>query len=821
MLAAALLAASAVACARSTVPEAPDAGAPDAGSPDSGTPDAGPFDGGPFDGGPASNGPNTTYSGGTGAGVLPGTATSPVLQTQPANIPLGTVLFVTQVPTYGFSTVASPFGNADGSIYAAPRGGDLLLRYPDGTLRNLTQEAGLGQTGQQGAQSIAVRDPSVHFSATKAVFAMVIGAPAKQYEVNQYYWQLYEVTGLGQGEKAVITKVPHQPASANNINPLYGSDGRILFTSTLVPFDLPGPRLDEYEKAPTVTGLWSLDPASGDLKILFNAPSGAFSPMLDSYGRVLWTNWDHLQRDQQADGKSVIETYHPVDCTDEKLDSSCSRIAAPAQEGVLPQSKEVFPEPRVPNAGANVSGHGFNQFFPWMANEDGADAETLNHVGVEELGGAYAEGVFRDDASLSDLIAIASDTTLHKNTLLLRGQAGFFRLTEDPNKAGRYWFTFSPEFHTFTSGDLGYLDASPGVNPEDMQVVLVTDTGIFPGGEDSLRDGHYRDIVPLSGGTFLAVSTAELESDAGKKFQDARAAQEAALAAHQTYGGAAQVATLYDLRLRKLKTVSGHLTADVPLLAAPVHKDLTWWAPDELITFSGNLWELQPVEVRARTIPGRRASSQLPPAADVFTELGIEPQRLRDWLISKNLALISSFNVTQRDRADKLQPYNLQIKDAQTGAAGAKSVGNGGKVYDVSYFQMVEGDALRGYGGYDANQTVQPGRRLIPQPLQDARVVPWLATSPATAPPGAVKLAADGSMAAFVPAQKPLSWQLTDAAGNAVVRERDWLTFAAGEIRSCHACHGVNKQSQTGAPPPANKPEALRQLLLQWKAANP
>jgi hypothetical protein len=120
---------------------------------------------------------------------------------------------------------------------------------------------------------------------------------------------------------------------------------------------------------------------------------------------------------------------------------------------------------------------------------------------------------------------------------------------------------------------------------------------------------------------------------------------------------------------------------------------------------------------------------------------------------------------------------------------------------------------------------VGAGRRLIGQFLDDSRVTTWLAAPVAgssTMPPaGSVAIAADGSFAAFVPAQKPLSWQLTDAAGTPVVRERYWLSFAAGEMRSCPNCHGINKLSQTGAPPPMNEPEALRRLLTAWKGANP
>jgi hypothetical protein len=50
-----------------------------------------------------------------------------------------------------------------------------------------------------------------------------------------------------------------------------------------------------------------------------------------------------------------------------------------------------------------------------------------------------------------------------------------------------------------------------------------------------------------------------------------------------------------------------------------------------------------------------------------------------------------------------------------------------------------------------------------------------------------------------------------------VVRERNWLSFQAGEIRVCTSCHGINKLSQTGDPPPTNEPQALRDLLAEWK----
>jgi hypothetical protein len=142
------------------------------------------------------------------------------------------ILFVTQVPVPGdFTTVASTFGNHLASVAEAPRGGDLWIRYPDGTAKNLTRAAGLGNGGMQSAASIAVREPSVYWSGTKGLFSMVIGAPSQQYVWETYYWQIYEVTGLGENETPVIRKIPNQPANYNNVSPFYGTDDRILFTS--------------------------------------------------------------------------------------------------------------------------------------------------------------------------------------------------------------------------------------------------------------------------------------------------------------------------------------------------------------------------------------------------------------------------------------------------------------------------------------------------------------------------------------------------------------------------------------------------------------
>jgi hypothetical protein len=272
-------------------------------------------------------------------------------------------------------------------------------------MKNLTRAAGFGPAGMQGASAIAVREPSVHWSGTKALFSMAIGAPPRQYLWEDYVWQIYEITGLGETDTPVIRKIPNQPAAYNNVSPIYGTDDRILFTS-----DRPRggeaylyPQLDEYEEAPTVTGLWSLDPVTGDLRMLNHTPSGLFSPSIDSFGRLIFTRWDHLQRDQQADTDATEGgTYGTFDYADE---------SANAARGL---GVEIFPEPRSSRtdllAGTNLQGISINHFFPWAMNEDGTSEETMNHIGRHELHGYFDKSI-SGDTGVSEFLAATSGRT--------------------------------------------------------------------------------------------------------------------------------------------------------------------------------------------------------------------------------------------------------------------------------------------------------------------------------------------------------------------------------------------------------------------------
>ena len=690
--------------------------------------------------------------------------------------PSNPILFVTQVPQPAdFTTVASVFGNHQGVIDSAPRGGDLWIRYPDGTIKNLTAAAGFGASGTQLDKGIAVREPSVYWSGTKAIVSMVVGAPP-QYENRQYYWQLYEVTGLGKDDTPIITKVANQPDGYNNVSPIYGSDDRVVFSS-----DRPRdgqrhlyPQLDEYESAPTTTGLWSLDPATGDLFLLNHSPSGVFTPIVDSFGRVIFTRWDHLQRDQQADADVSQNTYGTFNYASEEANASR-----------LDNRQEVFPEPRSNREdllrGTNLEGHSINHFFPWQLNEDGTEEETVNHVGRHELF-EYFDRSFNDDRNLSEF-APSGASGSNRNRI-----SNVLQIKEDPTRPGTYYGIDAPEFATHAAGQIISFNGAPTTNADAMQVVYVTDreTAGVSDNPSPNHSGLYRNPLPLANGAVVAVHASDTRADSND-------------------GTRAMPASRYRFRLKTLRRAGDSWVADQSLTPG-IAKAVSYYDPDVLVTYSGELWELDPVEVRARPRPQRRAPVVEAPEQQVFNDEGIDIAELRNYMRRNSLALVVSRNVTTRDYNDRQQPFNLRVAGTPT-----MTIPEPGKVYEIAYAQFFQGDQLRGYGGVD---TPRQGRRVLAQPMHE----PAVKNPPAPSSPiASVKIGGDGSMAAFVPARRAMTWQLTDPGGTAVVRERYWLTFQPGEIRTCTSCHGLNTRDQLNRPVPTNKPEALGELMRYYR----
>src|SRR5436190_14045802 len=122
--------------------------------------------------------------------VLLGFCTFLLASTTLAQMPANPILFVTQVPTPDDSaTCTALFGSHGASMIDAPRGGALWIRYPDGSMKNLTKAAGYGTSGFQGTNAIAVRQPCVSWDGTKALFSMVLGSSQSASDTTQFYWQ--------------------------------------------------------------------------------------------------------------------------------------------------------------------------------------------------------------------------------------------------------------------------------------------------------------------------------------------------------------------------------------------------------------------------------------------------------------------------------------------------------------------------------------------------------------------------------------------------------------------------------------------------------
>lgn len=724
------------------------------------------------------------------------------------------VLFVTQTPfSFGNPAIGSVFGNHQGIATLAPRGGDLCIRYDDGAVRNLTQELGYGVTP---GQEITVRDPAVHWGGAKALFSMVIGGTTPG-DLTPVFFQIYEITGILEGQTAAITDIP-QPAGYNNVSPVYAPDGRILFTS-----DRPRngdsrlyPLHDEYRGQLSNTGLWIMAADGTGLRSVDPNPSGDFGPIFDSFGRIILSRWDHLERDQQADADidAIITALPPPNHAETFAaeDDFTSHTLSPADE-YFPQLAHLHPNNApTPDPVWDTSFQSdelpfeFNRFFPWAMDTDGTSLEILNHLGRHELNNFVPKA----RTTLPNFGLVAGDPNVYTRIFT------FMAIREDqmPANAGTYYGVSAPEFNTHGAGQIVKINAPPTTNADFIRAEYITyyETG-NPGGEATSRGtyqvGMFRDPMPRADGTLWAVHSNEYRADSP-------------LGPVPPGVGAYTLVSRYDFRIKQL--VSGapvsptfvpgpnggtitnpnRMVAGGNLLAAPITKLVSYFdnGPMRVVQYNGALWEWQPVSVVARAIPPTR-STPLPPEEDTIlqTELGGASgvQALKAYLTAHDLALLVSRDVTVR--GDMQQDFNLKIRWSahQTPPLPAATK-------EIAWLQFMEADYVRGYGSSN------PGRRALP------RIIPSTLNPPvAGLPAGAVKLGDDGSMAAFVPAGRALSWQTLQEDGTPSVRERYWVTFQPGEMRSCKNCHGLNQVDVFGNPPPTNPPQALTDLVRWWR----
>lgn len=695
------------------------------------------------------------------------------------------------------------FGNHLTSMRVAPRGGDLALMDIYGNVRLLTQEAGFGlATGEiQTESAIAVRQPAIHWDGTRALFSMIIGGPIKAYDqtYRDNTWQIYEITNLDQvieGDTAIIVKVPFQP-EYNNISPIYGTDDQIIYTSDAPLFGMEHtyPPLDEYESTPINSGIWKLNPGTGDVVHLTHSPSGDFDLFLASDGRVLSTRWEHLKRDQQTDATRLdVYDYDPVQYETENIDATI--INGPttidgkpyADENGVPY--ELFPEARVesdPTRNPNEPLHDFNEFLVWEITENGERHQTMNHVGRHEFGGVFQHPSKTDDPNL---VYNLGDLSANQNRLTVGSDAGIFQIKEDPRpgKEGTFYGTWAREFSRFASGRIFEFALPIGANPQDMEVIDWT-SELIDSGEPN-APGHYRNPVMSTNGTMIVSHTHQTElfsRDNPYHFQIKKLIQNnESESATEHYAGSA-------------------------ITGEGFTKEIVWYGDFvEPLRDTVKLHEVDIVEIIERSRPAARPEYEITSIEEeIIEEEGVVAAELRQWMIDNNLAMIVIRNATERDAGESQQPFNLQVP------GGTSTIPKDGKVYNISHLQIFGAELTRSYGLKN-----HIGRRVLATPLRDSDHNPNIEEAnefDEDAGLAMVPIREDGSIAAFVPATRALTWQTVSPEGEGIVRERQWVTFAPGEIRTCEGCHGINNLSQAGNMAPQNKPQALRDLLSIWK----
>ncbi|HEX2747073.1 MAG TPA: hypothetical protein VHM91_03670, partial [Verrucomicrobiales bacterium] len=504
------------------------------------------------------------------------------------------ILYVTQVPpSQGHNTVLSIDGNLLATTAAAPRGGDLMILYPDLSVKNLTRLAGYGIAGsqQKGPDAIAVRDPHVHFSGTKAVFSMVRGAPSNIGETGEYFWQIYEITGLGKAQTPVITKVPGQHADYNNVQPAYLSDGRIVYAT-----DCPVtgqkhlyPALDEDGLGPAGTGLWAVDPEApqGTQPVMLtHATSGAAEPFVDSFGRVMFTRWDVLQRDKLAATPGRVLLDYQTE----------------APNATYGQYTEVFPEPL--QSQTEPFGLRFDVFMPWTINQDGGNLNTLNHLGRHELSLDFPRS--GPDAGLADF---TSNEFSPNSVVPAPTRAGaFFQIAEHPYSPGRY-VAIDVTMTNLSAGRVVSVLAPPTMNPDLVTVSLISNVGLT-------RDVSWNAHGQLMGSWMPPVQGVTIPGSYG--------------APAPPVDPSTQVSGKFSIRLA---TTNSKLEQGANLTTPQTITTVQIIGGQE-VTFNGTPHQLQPTEVSSRTVPVTTATTPEveTPEASVYIRNGVSPTAFQTWL---------------------------------------------------------------------------------------------------------------------------------------------------------------------------------------------
>ncbi len=454
---------------------------------------------------------------------------------------------------------------------------------------------------------------------------------------------------------------------------------------------------------------------------------------------------------------------------------------------------ESFPEP-LASSGTEM-GLKFDLFMPWTINPDGTELLTLNHVGRHEISPGFVRS--RQDSNLTDAIP-------HMGTALpAPTRAGaLMQLSEHSTLRGRYYGVDAVTNGLSAGRIVSIISGAPMVNAASLQLRavftrgLARDPAVLSSGK--LIASYATTVLPIdlanapyaSSGSIPvgppAVDPA-LTLPPGSNFQIRVSVQPAAATLSPIVTGGSVMVN------EETRNITNHTSSGLTQ------------------TFIGPLWQLQPVEVRPTTRPPLLVSKMEAPEREMFISAGVSPLALKSWMRTNDLAMMTVRNVTQRDGADHQQPTNLSVENGVSGV-----MADGGPAYSVKALQVFQGEYLRGYTS--AGGSVGTGRRIKATAMRSR---PGMPPTPVGLPESSAAVAADGSVAALVPAGRATSWQLVQHNGTPVVRERYWLSFQAGEIRSCTSCHAVNTRDQLGRTAAANAPAALRSLLETVKQSAP
>lgn len=599
------------------------------------------------------------------------------------------LIFVTQQPLaadFGVST--STFGNHAPTTAEAGRGGDLWIMYPpdyspeipSGCLRNLTAEAGQGinnNPNQFGPDTISIRSPSLNWDATCVLFSMVKGSPSGLFDSsnNNGKWQLYEICGLGLADNPTFMKIPQQNSSYNYVEGIYGVESnQIIVTTDIPPSGMNATHLlplrDEYDRAVTTSGVWMLDRISGEHKIIFNSPSGVFDPMIDSFGRLLFSSWDHLEQDL------FLEQGFAFDWDSESVNAT-----------ILNQTSEFFPEPRGGELDQFMTPYGlmseYNMklFFTWQVDAfTFNNAETINHIGRHELS-RYLWANFQNDSALTPL------------SHLPEMSAHMLRTKQNPTNLNEYYFIDAPHFGSQGSGRIFKMLAEPGRNADNMPLQQVSDYSgqfVIPDAQNNCDHpqngykGKFRHVVPLNNGQIIVS-----HSQSGVYFSGGQCTDYTTNQA--TANDSPNLVPNFNFQIKTLISDGQFMKAGDPVTPI-ISKEINHWGNGDgvlnsnlqhvPISFSGAMWQLYPIEVKPMSPPTAQADALELPETQVFQTAMVDVIEFKNFLQNSNLALIVSRNVTTRDENDKQQPYNLSVP------GGVSSVVNqNDTVYQVPFFR--------------------------------------------------------------------------------------------------------------------------------------